>query len=117
MEELARKVPGVISLSQGIPSSQSDKVIRSRVVAAINSGKVDRYSASAGLPELRELISEKLRAEGMRYHPGDEIIITAGAIEGLSSTIFALTNPGDEIIILTPTYSYYRRLAELDSKN
>ena len=115
MEELARNMPDVISLSQGIPSSPSDTVIRESVINAIRSNMVDKYSAVAGLPELRELISNKLKENGMIYRAEDEIIVTAGAMQALSATIFALTKPGDEIIILTPTYSYYRRIAELAS--
>ncbi len=115
MEELAKKMPDVISLSQGIPSCASDNLIRKAVIEAINNGQTDRYSAVAGLPSLRILISQTLKKHGMHYNSEDEIIVTAGAIQALSATIFALTQPGDEIIVLSPTYSYYRRIAELAS--
>lgn len=115
MEELAQKMPDVISLSQGIPSSPTDTIIRESVIKAIVNNQVDKYSEVAGLFELRQLISKKLEEQGMHYDADDEILVTAGAMQALSATIFALTKPGDEIIILSPTYSYYKRIADLAS--
>ena len=114
MEELANKIPGVISLSQGIPSFPADDVIRESVIKAITQNKVDKYSEVAGLYELRKLISMKLAEDGMSYSE-NEIVVTAGAMQALSATIFALTRPGDEIIVFSPTYSYYERIAKLAS--
>lgn len=115
MEELAMNMPDVISLSQGIPSCASDSLIRKAVIKSINSGKVDKYSAVAGLFSLRQLISQKLKEQGMFYSAGDEIIITAGALQALAAAIFALTKPSDEVIVISPAYSYYRRISELAS--
>lgn len=115
MEELASTLPGVISLSQGIPSTPSDSRIRESVIHEINNDSVDRYSCVAGLLKLRESISCKLKLQGMEYNPEDEIVITAGAMQAINATIFALTKPRDEIIVFSPTYSYYKRIAKLAS--
>lgn len=117
MEELANSLPDVISLSQGIPSSPSANIIRESVIQEINNNNVDRYSCVAGIMKLRECISLKLNEQGMDYNAEDEIVVTAGAMQAISATIFALTNPGDEIIVLSPTYSYYRRIGKLASVN
>lgn len=115
MEELAKKMPEVISLSQGIPSCASDSLIRQAAIEAINSGQADAYSDVAGLFLLRQLISQKLKKQGIHYNAEEEIIVTAGALQALSAAIFALTKPGDEIIVMSPAYSYYQRIAELAS--
>jgi len=112
IEERASKLEGVISLAQGIPSFPSHDVIREDVIKAIRLGLVDKYSSIAGLPELRKLISQNLLEKKMIYSWEEEIIVTAGAIEALSSSFMSLLKKEDEIILFTPTYSYYSKIAK-----
>ncbi|MFA6047271.1 MAG: aminotransferase class I/II-fold pyridoxal phosphate-dependent enzyme [Parcubacteria group bacterium] len=113
MELRAAKFPDVISLAQGVPSFDTPACIKRRVERALKDGVVARYSLSPGLPELRELIEIHLARENMFYDWQKEIIVTAGSIEGITATIFAITNPGDEIIIPEPTYTSYREVITL----
>lgn len=108
IENIAHELGGVVSLAQGIPSIPSDDLIRDFVIKAIQAGKVDHYSLSAGLPELRELALEKFEAP-----KGHEIIVTAGAIEALSAVFLALCEPGDEVLGFSPYYSPYRSIVEI----
>jgi aminotransferase len=118
MEIIAREIPGVISLAQGIPCVPSDRIIRKEVIMAINNNKVDKYSLTAGAMELRNLISEKLKKEGMEYDAAREIVVVAGAIEGLTATLLSILSPGDEVIVFTPTYySNYREIVKLAHAN
>jgi aminotransferase len=110
MELRAAKFPDVISLAQGVPSFDTPECIKRRVERALKDGVVARYSLSPGLPELRELIEVYLARENMFYDWQKEIIVTAGAIEGITATILAVTSPGDEIIIPEPTYTSYREV-------
>ena len=110
MELQAAKFPDVISLAQGVPSFDTPSCIKRRVERALQDGVVARYSLSPGLPELRELIEIHLAKENMFYDWQEEILITAGSIEGITATILAITNPGDEIIIPEPTYTSYREV-------
>jgi aminotransferase len=71
---------------------------------------VAKYSLSPGLPELRELIEISLAKENMFYDWQNEIVVTAGSIEGITAAIMAITEPGDEIIIPEPTYTSYREV-------
>jgi len=66
MEQETGKIKGFVSLAQGIPSFPSHPLIRERVIKAIESGAVDKYSPVAGLLELRELIGKEL---DNRYSP------------------------------------------------
>lgn len=104
------KYPDAISLAQGIPSFDTPDCIKRRVEKALRRGVVAKYSLSPGLPELRELIEEKLAGENMFYDWESEILITVGTIEGITATIMAITEPGDEIIIPEPTYTSYREV-------
>jgi aspartate/methionine/tyrosine aminotransferase len=113
MELRAAKFPDVISLAQGVPSFDTPSCIKRRVERALQDGVVARYSLSPGLPELRELIEVSLARENMFYDWEKEIIVTAGSIEGITATILAITNPGDEIIIPEPTYTSYREVIVL----
>ena len=110
MELRASKYPDVISLAQGVPSFDTPSCIKRRVERALQDGVVARYSLSPGLPELRELIEISLAKENMFYDFEKEIIVTAGSIEGITATIMAIANPGDEIIIPEPTYTSYREV-------
>lgn len=113
MELRASKYPDVISLAQGVPSFDTPSCIKRRVERALGNGVVAKYSLSPGLPELRELIEVSLERENMFYDWEKEILITSGSIEGITATILAITNPGDEIIIPEPTYTSYREVIVL----
>lgn len=117
IENAAQKYDNVISLAQGIPAFYSHPLIRRRVIKAINSNKVDKYSLVAGIPELRILISQYLAEDGMEYDSDNEIIVTNGAISGFTATILTLLKQGDEILVPTPTYAYYHKMANLAHAN
>jgi len=105
--------PDSVSLAQGIPSFDTPNCIKRRTENALKRGVVAKYSLSPGLPELRELIEISLAKSNMYYDWQKEIIVTVGTIEGITATILAITNPGDEIIVPTPTYTSYREVITL----
>ena len=113
VELKASNYPDVISLAQGIPSFDTPDCIKRRSEIALQKGVVAKYSLSPGLPELRELIEQDLAKENMYYDWENEIVVTAGSIEGITAAIFAITEPGDEIIIPEPTYTSYREVIYL----
>lgn len=113
MELAAAKIPGSISLAQGIPSFETPAVIRDFIKEKIDQGQCDKYSLTNGLAELREELSASLAEEGLAYDPDSEIIVTAGSIEGITASVLAATNPGDEILIPSPTYASYQGSAAI----
>jgi len=113
IELKAQKYTDVISLAQGIPSFDTPECIKRRVVRALDRGVVAKYSISPGLPELRELIELRLAKENMFYDWEKEIIVTAGSIQGITASILAITDPGDEILIPEPTYTSYSEVITL----
>lgn len=108
MELRSAKVPGVVSLAQGIPSFDTPETIKLRTIEAIQQGKTARYSLSPGLLELREAIEYDLAKRNIFYDFEREVIVTAGSIEAITATFLALLEPGDEVLIPDPTYTSYQ---------
>ena len=108
MELRASRIPGVVSLAQGVPSFDTPEMIKRAAIDAIEKGKVAKYSLSPGLLELREVIVQKLEKEKKFYDFEEEIIVTAGSIEAITATMLAILLPGDEVLIPDPTYTSYQ---------
>src|SRR2546427_11357653 len=109
----ARRGPGVCALSQGAPSFDTPERLKAFVQQKIAEGACAKYSLTPGLPQLRELIAESLLREGMHYDPESEIIVTCGSIEGIAATLLTLTQPGDEVILPTPSYASYQEVVRM----
>ena len=103
----ASRLPDVVSLAQGIPSFDTPEPIKRFAAQKIAEGACAKYSLTPGLPELREAIAEQLEHEGMRYDPDGEIIVTCGSIEAITASLLATVEPGDEVILASPTYASY----------
>lgn len=106
MPVLASKVPGVISLGQGIPSFELPEYIREKLIEALRTQKdINKYSLEPGLPILKEEIAKYLeKTKKIKVNPEKELCITKGAIGGLFCAITAIVEKGDEVILLTPAY-------------
>jgi len=113
MELKAAKVPGAVSLAQGIPSFETPESIKNFVKRAMDNNLVSKYSLCPGLPELREIISERLKSDRMEYDFDTEIIVTAGAIEGITASLLAIIEPGDEVLLPSPTYASYSEAVKI----
>jgi aminotransferase len=109
MTRLSKEVDDAAFLSWAKPTSDTPGHIKEAAAAAINKGLVGGYSQNAGLPELREEIVKKLKRDNNLDADPAEIIVTVGAIEGLSSAVMSIIDPGDEVILPSPTYSTHIR--------
>jgi aminotransferase len=115
MTALSKQVDDVAFLSWAKPTSGAPEHVRQAAIDAIRTGRADGYSESAGLPELRQAIARKLQHDNnIDANPG-QVMITVGAIEGLAAAVLATVDPGDEVILPTPTYSTHIRQVELAS--
>jgi methionine aminotransferase len=96
-----------INLSQGFPNFPVDKRLID-IFARLTSENVHQYSPMSGYPPLLEQIA-KLTQQSYRriVNHKSEILITAGATEGIFASIQALVNPNEEVIILDPSYDCY----------
>ena len=106
MSALAAKT-GAINLGQGFPDFDCDPALVDAVAAAMRAGH-NQYPPMTGVPALRQAASDKVAmTTGHRYDPDTEITITAGATQGILSTVLALVHPGDDVIVLEPCYDSY----------
>ncbi|MFN8549868.1 MAG: pyridoxal phosphate-dependent aminotransferase [Candidatus Obscuribacterales bacterium] len=108
MPILASKVPGCVSLGQGIPSPNTPLFIREAVIAALQSdGAVGKYSLQPGIPRLKELIARDLmRTRNIQQiDPETEIFVSCGGMEALATGIATIVDQGDEVILNSPSYS------------
>jgi len=109
MTRLSKEVEDVAFLSWAKPTSDTPDHIKQGAIEAIKSGKVGGYSENAGIVPLREAIAAKLKRDNRIDADISEIMVTVGAIEGLSAAVMAVIDPGDEVLLFTPTYSTHIR--------
>jgi alanine-synthesizing transaminase len=64
------------------------------------------YVPSAGIPEAREAVAEEYARRGMPV-AADRVVITQGTSEGIELALSVLADPGDEVLVPTPTYPLY----------
>jgi methionine aminotransferase len=98
---------GAINLSQGFPDFDADPALVMAVAEAMAKGQ-NQYAPMPGLPDLNTAIALKLQSDyGWMPDPETEITVTAGGTQALYSIIGAMIGPGDEVIILEPSYDSY----------
>jgi aspartate aminotransferase len=101
----------VVSLGAGEPDFNTPAAICAAGIDAIKNGKT-RYTAPAGLMELRVAVCAKLLRENALSYKPEEVIITSGAKQAISQTLAALIEPGDEVIIPSPYWVTYPELVK-----
>ncbi len=98
---------GAVNLGQGFPDFGCDRALTGAVTEAMNAD-LNQYPPMAGVPALRQAVSDKIEAlYGRRYSADSEITITAGATQAIITIILAVVHPGDEVIVLEPCYDSY----------
>ena len=105
--DLANQMEGVISLGVGEPDFDTPWKIREAAIYSIEQGKTF-YTANQGLVELRkEICRYQKRRFGLDYCYDKECIVTVGGSEAIDLAFRAIINPGDEVILLQPSYVAY----------
>ncbi|KXA90924.1 hypothetical protein AKJ63_00590 [candidate division MSBL1 archaeon SCGC-AAA259D18] len=102
--KLEQKGEDIIHLEVGQPDFDTPTHIKRAAEEALKRGETG-YTSSAGTPELRKTISENLKKKGVE-RKDDEIIVTPGAKHSIFSSMGVCLDPGDEIIIPTPCWTY-----------
>jgi aminotransferase len=105
MTRLSKQFTDVAFLSWARPTAGTPGHINDAAIEAIQKGLTGGYSPSDGLVELRREIVKKLKRDNNIEATISQLLITVGAIEGLAASVMAVIDPGDEVILPTPTYS------------
>jgi len=113
MSQMANEY-NAINLSQGFPNFPVDKRLTD-IIAKLSTENVHQYTPMAGYPPLLEKIVKLTQQSYQRTITKEEILITAGATEGIFASIQALVNANDEVIILDPSYDCYEAPVLLSS--
>ena len=98
---------GAINLAQGFPDFDPPKAITDRL-AEISQIGPHQYPITMGAPNFRQALAKKCeRFMGRKIDPNTEMVVTIGSTEAMVDTIFALTNPGDKVILFSPYFENY----------
>lgn len=111
--DLAASMEGVISLGVGEPDFVTSWAVREASIQSLEEGYTS-YTANSGLLELREEIHKYMKSSfDVEYSPEDEILVTVGASQAIDLALRAVINPGDEFIIVEPSFVSYGPLVAL----
>lgn len=96
-----------INLSQGFPNFPIDHQIE-ELLQKNSKENVHQYAPMAGLPSLLEGLAELIQKQYKRkIDPSTELLVTAGATQGIFTAIQALVNIGEEVVVIDPAYDCY----------
>ena len=100
-------IHGGINLAQGFPNFSAPAALKDAAKRAIDAD-VNQYAITWGSKTLRDALSRSYaELYGMAVDPETMLTVTCGATEAMISTLLAIVDPGDEVIVLEPFYENY----------
>lgn len=110
---IAEEMENVISLGVGEPDFLTPWHIRQQGIDFLERGAT-RYTANAGLIELRNEISNfYARKYLVKYNPNSEVLVTVGGSEGIDMAIRAIISRDDEVLVVEPSFVCYKPIVEV----
>jgi len=95
----------IVDLGMGNPDLPTPKPIVAKMIEAARNPRNHRYSASRGIPKLREAISRRYeRKWNVALDPNSEVVVTIGAKEGLAHLVMTLVGSGERALVPEPAY-------------
>jgi N-succinyldiaminopimelate aminotransferase len=106
INDLAQKY-NAVNLGQGAPDFDGAPQVLTAAVQAINT-RLNQYAPGIGMLAVRQAVAEHAqRFYQQEVNPETDVLVTAGATEGIFAAILGLTDPGDEVIVFQPVYDSY----------
>ncbi len=102
----------VVGFSAGEPDFDTPEHIKAAAMGSLDAG-FTKYTPSSGIPELREAIAEKLKADNNLDYEPEQIIVTCGAKHACINAMLATVDPGDEVMIPAPYWLSYPEMVRL----
>jgi aminotransferase len=110
----ASNIPDVVKLTLGEPDFNVPDHIKQAAIASINNDE-SHYGPSNGWPKLRRAATSFLKDRyDLDYNPDTELVVTVGATEALHSCLDTVLNPGDKVLMPSPTFSLYDQLIRIN---
>src|SRR3989304_4930262 len=98
---------GAINLAQGFPNFPTPDVLKDAAIKAIRDD-VNQYAITWGAKRLREALARTYHEwYRMEMNPETEITVTCGATEAMATTLMAIVDPGEEVVVFEPFYENY----------
>lgn len=119
IREMTRQamVHGAINLAQGFPDFSAPEEVKRAAQEAVASD-INQYAITWGAKSLRNAIARKMRKwQALEIDPEREITVCCGSTEAMISTLLAMCNSGDEVVIFEPFYENYGPDAILSGAN
>jgi aminotransferase len=96
-----------VNLSQGFPDFSAPREVKAAAIAAIEND-VNQYAVTWGARPLREAVAREFtRRYGVPVVPDEQVTVCCGSTEAMMSTMMALIDPGDEVVVFEPFYENY----------
>jgi len=111
-KELKAQGVDVVSFGAGEPDFDTPDYIKEAAIEALKAGQT-KYTAAAGIVELRTVIAEKLKRENNLEYSPDQIIVNIGGKHSIYEAMQAVLDPGDEVILPTPYWVTYPEAVKL----
>jgi aspartate aminotransferase len=102
----------VIGFGAGEPDFDTPEHIKAAAMGSLDAG-FTKYTPSSGIPELRQAIADKLKADNNLDYKPSQIIVNCGAKHSCYNAIMAVVEPGDEVIIPAPFWLSYPEMVKL----
>lgn len=109
----ASSIPGIVKLTLGEPDFNTPEPMKQAAIDSIKNND-SHYAPGVGTVALRKAIAHFLNDRyQLDYDPDGEITVTIGATQGIYASLAALLNPGDEVLIATPTFPLYMAITTI----
>lgn len=108
----ASKYPDCIRLEVGEPSFATPQHIKDAAHSALDAN-FTKYTPNAGIAELREALAQKLRDRNKIIVTPEQIVVTPGGVASVFSSLTALLNKGDEVLLADPSWPNYLQMTIL----
>lgn len=99
----------VFDFSLGNPSIPAPEAVKTSIQKSLElpADQLHGYTPAPGLPQARQAVADSLNRRFDTSYEGKDVFLTCGAAASLTCTIHAITNPGDEVIVVAPYFPEY----------